>query len=611
LKIIRREIQRSGRDIHVAWIDTEGVDLGVDTILPREELEDIGLSSEEKARRRDEERALEQQAQEPRFRAVRAIDARTVEDVEDDDDGSVELLPEDLEPVLADGIIDLDKIYFCIDTYKKLATDPHEMWDKLLRPANGFLSSLSLEDSKLLCLFFIDVRKIIDEELIVLRGNLADVATVIGNKLYDLSMQIDLPAKLIYYCKNCDIPVPDLSYAGTRVGQDREEMTFKEEEYYRLMAISILCKILCPIWGDLTFRTIKDIDTMQKETHCIGVIMPILSTELFAQVDSKLYNYISSIVDTAMSQSYVNASFTATIGGFSRDRFHKSVYAMILVKRYVNVDLYKPNGNLMVWTSTCVKQSFNSLLGTLNKKCHVMKRVDISDGPDRGDEESNVSVLEHSSRVTTVTADVPSLIQFGVHAAIKNICSEYQISDLDFQLAMTYYIQNPIQVTLLNKILVGILVGNRIGGARGLKYLSHLDYTQLVVITQLYIANNFPSALVHLLTAVTPEEPKTTSNNVDVRINMVFKETVEFRECEKAFPTPIDNIGIQNILFRIKDHVTKFNHLANTAPNVSTTMDESPLQKGSVIEYDEMVMRHFSGLILQIISKEKHLTTGV
>lgn len=592
MKIVRKQIQRSGRDIHVAWIDTEGVDLGIDTISG--DLDDQPVESE--------------------FIAVREIDKRMVETEDDvDDDINLDLAPEDLVPVFAeDGILDLNKLYFCIDTYKKLATDPPEIWEALLRPANGFLQHLSEHDSKLLCLFYIDVRKIIDEELIVLRGNLADVSNHIGNKLYDLSVQMDLPSKLIYYCHNYDIPVPDLSYAGSRMGQDhREEMTFREPEYYRVMAISILCKLLCPIWGDLTYRTIKYIDTMQKETHCVGVIMPVLGTELFHEVTQKLYLYISNIIDIEMSRSYTNASFTATIGGFSKDRFNQSVYAMILVKRYVNVDFYTPNGNLMVWTSTCAKQSFSSLLGTLNKKCHMMKRIDISDGPDKGDEESNISVLEYSSKVTIVTADVPVLIKYGVRKAISNICREYQVSDLDMQAAVTYYHQNPIQVSFLNKILVGTLMGNRIGGARGLKYLSHLEYTQLVVITQIYIANQIHSSLVHLLTAFIEEETKTYTNTIDQRINSLFDSSGEYRACEKIFSYPIDNISIGGILTKIKDHVTKYNHYANTAPNVSTIMDEDPLTKGELIYYDELVMRHFCQIILMIHNKENHTSMGI
>lgn len=587
MKIERREIQRSGRDINVAWINTEGIDLGIDTFSSG---------------------SMGDEVHEPEFIARRALDGPPTSD-DDDDDVQIDLTDEDLQPVMSnDGALDLDRLYFCIDTYKKLHVDPVETWDALMRPANGFLrDGLSQGDARLLCLFFIDARRVIDEELICLRGNLAEVSNRIGNMLFDLSAQIDLPNKLIYYCQNFDIPIPDLSYAGIRVGQDREEMTFREPEYYRLMAISILCKILAPIWGDLTYRTIKTIDTMQKETHCVGVIIPILGTELFAAVNNKLYNYIASIVNTAISSSYTNAAFTATMGGFSQGKFHDAVYAMFLVKKYVNVDLYTEGGNLMVWTSTGAKQSFSSLLGTLNKKCHVMKRVDISDGPERGDEESNVSVLEHSSRVTSVTADVPILIKVGVRLAIQRICREYHIPDIELRAAMSYYQQNPIQVTFLNKILVSSLIGSRIGGAQGLKYLSHLDYTQLVAITQIYVANHIHSSLVHLLTASTPEELKTTPNTTDTRIGMVFAQTGEFQDCEKKFSYPIDNISIGGILLKAKDYVTKFNHFANTAPNVSTIMDEEPLAFGSLVVYDELIMRNFCSIILQILAKENQL----
>jgi hypothetical protein len=309
----------------------------------------------------------------------------------------------------------------------------------------------------------------------------------------------------------------------------------------------------------------------------------------------------------------------ATIGGFSKDRFHQSVYSMILVKRYVNVNFYTPDGNLMIWTSTCAKQSFTSTLGTLNKNCRVMKRVDISDGPDRGgDDESNISVLEHSSQVTSVTADVPMLIKHGVRHAIRLICREYQVSELELNTAMMYYQQNPIQVTPINKILVGILVGNKIGGAQGLKYLNNLDYTKLVAITQIYVANNIHSALVHLITATTPalidpspENQKKETSTIDTRIDMVFKASGEYRSCEDIIPYAIDNISMGGILLKIKDNVIKYNHYANTAPNICTTIDEDPIIPGTLIEYDEMVMRNFCHIILQILNKEKHNSMGI
>ena len=598
MQLVRKEIHRSGRDINVAWIDTQGIDLGIDTIHTRNENE----------------------TEMARIESSRPI-YKKIDDTEDDDDNSDEEVAQELVPVLDDGILDLSKIYFYIDTYKKLAKDPIEMWDLLLSPANNFLAYLNEEDSKLLCLFYIDARKIIDEELIMLRRQLTDVATTIGNKLYDLSDQIGLPEKLVYYCKNYDLPFPDLSYAGTRVGQDREEMTFKAEEYYQLMAISILCKLLGPIWGDLIYHSLQDIDTLQKESHCVGIILPVLEKEQFKPVSNKLYYYVSSIVNTALSSSYNNASFSAALGGFSTKRIHDAVYSVLLVKRYVNVDFFKQNGNLMVWTSTCAKSTVTTLIQTLNKKCHVMKRIDISDGPDRGgDEESNVSVLEHSSRVTTVTADVPVLIKIAVRNTIKDICIDCEVSELELKLAMTHYTANPIQVSVLNRVLVGLLLGNRLGGAKGLKYLSHLDFTKLVAVTQLYMANHIQTSLVHLLTASTPSLLSPTeenqkrhvsdeARNIDARINNLFNQSGEYRDCEKTFPYAIDNISLGGILLKLKDHIIKYNHFANTAPSVSTTMDQTPLRKGVLIEYDEFIMRNLCFILLQIINKEKQLTS--
>lgn len=562
MEIVRRTIQRAGRGVVVAWIDAQGLDTGPNTFIG--EL--------------------------------------------DTDEDSLGVNPND--PVILDRFkIDLNKVYFFIDTYRKLIEEPQSTWDDLLRPANGFLAHLSPEDSQELFNFFLDARLTIDEEIIILGRSLTDTSVAIGNKLYDVAVRIDLPAKLLYYCRNFNLPIPDLSYAGTKIGQHREEMTFREDEYYLAMAISVLCKLLCPIWGDLIYRTTRTADTMQKEALCVDVILPVLGMKLFRDVSNKLFEYIASVVDAEMSKSYTNASFTAAVKGFSKDRFHQIIYATMLIKRYVNVNFYAEDGNLMVWTNSSAKNAFVSQLQSLTKKCQVMPRIDISD-QQSGDEESSVSVLEHSSRTTTVTADIPVLIKLGIMQSIGSICRNLGVSSTDLDRAMGYYLQSSIQVTPINRTLVGILLGSKIGGARGLRYLNHIDYMRLVAITQIYVAEQMRGSLAHLLTTTISPIPKSEFSLTDTRITSTFTQSGEYKACVKN-TYAIDDISSVTILNTIKDQIVRNIHLVNTAPIISTIMEETPLEQNSVFEYDEMVMRNLCILILQILSKENYQLSGV
>lgn len=599
MKLVRREMKRFGNDIIVAFLDTEGLDLGIDAMVEVPEVED------------DTDR----------------IPADELENEEEDDTLSTEDNDDPIvDPILTDnGPLDLSKVYFYVDTYNYLSGQEASSWDMCLSPINAFFANLSQDDQRKLCLFYINARRQIDNELV--HTNIVDVATDLGNELYDLAIECDLASKLIYFAGHAElshIPIPDLAYAGSRA-HDVVAYTFREPEYIVVLAISILSKMLCPIWGDLIYRTTRKIDNLMKETYCLNVIQPILSTPQFRDVSKKLFDYVANIVNTAMAGSYPHAEFTSSYSGFSRERFHQFVHATILVKRYVSFDLYDEScraasrsGNIMTWTASCARHAFTSSLNALNKKCHVMRRMDISDTHERGggDDESNVSVLEYSSRVSHTTVDVPVLIRHGVRMAIRTLCREYGISERDFVQAKLYYEQYPIQVSIVNKILVGALLGNRLGGAHSIQYLDILEYQQLVIITQIFtMMRTGTMDLMYLLSSTTPEMPKShtttsPSASIDTIIHLTKNEMPGYKACRKAFSYAIDNVSIESVMNRVHEYITRFHHYHNTPPILSMMMDESPPAHGSLIEYDQMILGSFFKVLLEITVLENHQALG-
>ena len=145
MKIIYRRLVKGDKDIVVAFIDTEGLELGIDTCtIPIGEDDDT----------------------------TEVAEADPHEDVDPtDDEQQGELLPVTED----DGPFNLNNLYFRVETYQKLTDNPEEVWDPLLLPANRFFETLSENDQRQLCLFFIETRKLIDREL---SGNaITDIAT--------------------------------------------------------------------------------------------------------------------------------------------------------------------------------------------------------------------------------------------------------------------------------------------------------------------------------------------------------------------------------------------------------------------------------------------------
>ena len=578
MKIVWREIPRPGKDVVVAAIDTEDLDLGIPTYWDETVVTpDIAFTTE-------------------------APTEPTDEDAVEMDETEVPYIP----PVTtSDGPFNLSELYFSVQTYRKLLTDK-TMWDRLLHTTNQFFARLTEDELRLFCLFYIEARRTIDRDLV--RGSIVSVTTNLGNMFYDLAMTIDLiPKVLIYVQGNTEIPKPDFSYAGGNIGRDRPELTFCENndltEYYAILAITIICKMLCPLWGDMIERTVGDTGNMIKETLCLPIIEPILALDAFRAVSEKIYRCISNIVDNEIKNTYANGQFTATVGGVSRDRFCHIINAQLIVKKLVTVDLYKEDGNLVIWIHTCAKKTYNSLQQTLNRRCQIVPRIDISNTPDWGDDHG-VSVLEYGSHTTNVTADIPGLLRFSVRNAITRLRKMFQVPENEFRMAMTYYNLDMIDVTIFNKVLVGLFVGEEIGGAQGLKYLDLTLYMELVVIVQIYIANTYNApSIVHLLTAKTPEEIKPVAklSTINMLIGMNTKHSPDYQACVRAFPHTIDKVGVSTVLARIQDFIVTHHHFYNTAPIVSANLDGpmATVSNGSLLEYEEVVMQQFCMILLE------------
>jgi len=501
---------------------------------------------------------------------------------------------------------DLEDLDFNITTYKHLVTSQDGVaWTEQLGTINGFLETLPENIVRALGVYFAEAYVYINREATT-GTTLKEAATYLGEQLYDVMIPHGIPQRLIDYTYQ-HIPMPDLSGVVLRP-HDTPEKTFGFEDFIRVTAISVLCKLLCPIWGDLIHKFKRSTDTLSKEMQCLLVITPTLTCNELAAVDSKLKFYIESGVEPALNVNR-NAhgqqpAFTAAVNGYSPRRLYDYVYGTIMVKKFINVNPLDEDCNIMRWIFSCINASLSTLTSTL-KKSNIGARFEPGDFKD-GDDEGNVSLLEHESSPSTVTADVPMLMKYGAQLAAIRMLDELNIPKSLFEGAMAYYKSRPFVANPISQILVPLAFGRRMGGAKGVRYLDAITYMQLTTVLQIYIARTWQTPLINLLTSTTEPEPKAEAPSLtDRHIALSYKQFAEYRHLEEfVYPYPIGGRSFEDLMWSTINHVISYHHRANTDPMIQAILsDDVVLEYGELVPYTELVsqdickvIRHFVDL---------------
>jgi len=487
-------------------------------------------------------------------------------------------------------------------SYKKLVSydkQKENHWDELMLPANAFLESLPEEFQREVLLFFIKANQIISTNMYDQKSMNVSLE-VIGDLLIELSnsknSNMSLPTRLITFVKESGIPVPNLDKAMTEP-HHTNSLTFKYVDYVNVIAISVLCKMICPIWGEIIHKTTSFISSDMKEIYCIKILDKLLRTSELDTIDSKFTNYLDNIINRRDNND--RSKFTASISGYSPVRVRKFIYATMLVKKLINIDLLKDDSDVMKYIDTCTKSSFSALSMTVNRGNNVMSRTELTESSG-GDEESNTTHLEHSSKVSQIPADIPIIIEYGVNCHIEAVCKNYNISFDMFRDAVNYYRNNIVQVNSFNTTIAGLIIGPIIGGAKGLQYLNADTFCKLIVVTQIYLALSGKSALVNLLTCNTPNDKKDSAlSTVGNRINMSYNQTIEYRNCIASFPNSIGDNSFVNVINSLKDFIILYDHKYNTAPMLFKLINQD-IENGEDVYYDDEVVRDICRIILQV-----------
>jgi len=476
-----------------------------------------------------------------------------------------------------------DLLVFNIKTYNKLDYKENMVHWKVFNIVNEFLDTLSQDDLIELGRLYGRIGYILKHEFKDI-AMIADITNRINSMVWETFSKTQLSSKLEQFVSDSNIPFPDLKDIGNRP-QDNPETTFYYHEYVKLTTIVIICKMFFPIFGEIISITKKALDNTLKETHCITILKDVLAND-FGPLTYKLQQYIYNAI-ARTSNGSPKHTLTAAFNGYTVDRFTLYIYASTLVKKFVNVDLFKPDGNIMTYVMSCVRGTIESITSNMSKSNSVMERENPQEFSSSG--EGNMSRMETESYSTKSTVDIPVITKIGTELMINRFITELNIDKKVFNAAIAYHKSHPIPVTCINKYVLATMFGHRIGGAYGINLLNANIYTKLVILTQLYAISINNLDIVHTLSIAPTDSIKTKYSIVDSRIKMDKGAGFAYRNCKAMFPYAIGNITWDSKAKEILDYIITKIHVYNTAPVIWEMLNQEE-KNSEIFTYQENVV---------------------
>lgn len=444
----------------------------------------------------------------------------------------------------ADGVVEDDAPSFDIGTFRK-ATRQIATIDSICELNNRFLHSLSESAQKRLYDYFKTIHQMLQTVTrSTMRGHVHDM-TELTEKVF---LDLDIPGHLLTFVNGLGLNWPSLNGKGSRI-QDTEKKTFTEEEYPKVTAISLLCKILCPVIGQAIQVFQPPVCGKEdKELFTFSIFEPVMSSlkSKFHDIYQKLRFFLEDTIRTELTKMRKNPNnrntthtFAMADRGFCDTHFRDLVCAIIMAKKLASFDLFETDSpdkvpNIVTYIWVVVSETAVSKMSTIQGASNKMPRFDPSSS---GSGEDNTTLLENTARISKCAFDMGSLVEIGIEITLPRILSEFDINQNQYEAGLKWYTKNLIVPSPMNRALIASLLGAYVGGSEMLLRLHVQNYTKLLTITQLVLIKRGFWDLAVLLSAQTPQsaEPAPIST-VAQRIMSSYDKSLEFAEAKRLCP---------------------------------------------------------------------------
>lgn len=520
-------------------------------------------------------------------------------------------------------------INFSINTYMKISKDEKApkkegvvgdsrddaSGDQILLPINLFFKQLTLDDHKTVY----DMYKFAKENISRMDlDNRREVLDLIQGRVFDTIHRLRLDKKMIAFCTTDLFVYPELESVGMKPHHSNEK-TFRTNHYVEITGISILSKMMVPIWGDLIKRASDlSISSNQREKICFDLIEPTLEEGAFAEIYRKLDFFLSSITREEIktqdkkTQMGTSVSYILSRNGVDEDMFDDIVMSIIVVKRiatYECFELLKDGSvpNAMVYIDNGIRKTTSTKIGTMREALTTMQRRD----PVSHDRDDNSSILDYTSKTSKKSIDIPIFVTTAVDAwEIDKLLKETQTPELVYNQAVEYYATNSFDVSPLCQAMTASFIGTRFGGSKCIGYLPPMLYQKVVAIMQIWLIDNNYLNLAALVSSNTSQMPvEGVVPMIASRIDANMRSSEEYGRCEKLFrgfvdkpvipfgrrggsrKQEVEKIDFVNHIAKMASWLVSYTHSENMAPALwSYAKVEVRPQPGSDCTYDETII---------------------
>lgn len=507
---------------------------------------------------------------------------------------------------------------FSIKTYEKIAKDNEgNIGDLILLPINLFINTLPFHEQQQLDALYIDAKNLIGT---ITADNRREVQKNLQQQIFNTIQNLDLADKMIRFCQTDQFVYPDLSVAGT-LPHHSPAKTFMLNDYVEITAISLLSKLMVPIWGEF-IKVLGNIgiDNNQREKIAFDLIEPTLEEGAFERIYQKLSYTLSTLVgerrkltDKKASLSATTSSFIITHNGIDDQMFDSIVMATIIVKRMATYECFirLKEGNVpnaMVYIDDGIKRTSDTRIQFMRNNMNTMPRKPLPSH----DTEDNSSILDHASKTSKKPIDVPIFVVTAVDQwELPRFINDTNTPLDVYNEASRYYDINGFDVSPLCQAMIASFVGTRFGGSKCINYLPPKLHQKLVILLQIYLINQEMYDLASLVSSQTPPQQidgGTSPIAMRLRANL---RTSEYQQCQNLFkgflekpvvhfgrrPVTSKKIDVERIDFvthvdKLIDWLIKNHHHENMAPSLWAYAKQDMPVAGSDVKFDENITRN-------------------
>lgn len=526
------------------------------------------------------------------------------------------------------GIIPPNLIFprFALNTYDSLR-DMSTKGDHVYHLVNAFFATFNLEEQRALYDYYVEMKLLINAVTVETVGVLRKKnMTILTTKVLT---DLRVAERAIQFINDVGVPFPE--FPEELRNHDTEKMTFRRPEYVDLTAVSLVSKVMSPIWGDFINVMKKPIvNEFDKEINCYLILIDVLRTGAFAYIYERFSKYLKVTVNKALTSSDPtgrkgSSSFSLASNGFVVSRLQEMVYAITLVKKFVIHDVWKlPNGgteppNIMTYSWDVLIKTAKSKISNMRDKSPFLPRFELAETSSGATD--NTTLLDHGSRSSRVPFDYRQIARMAAQREFDRLIAAENLPKREIERALKFYDANVVRPNILNKAICASIFAKNIGGSELLDYFRKDEYTKMVTVAQFYLIKLGIKQIVPFMSARSDDTMKAgPSDAMASRSANAMTTTREFRECGEFFPTStmsavvpeyrrdemggkpmIESVGILTQLTRIQTWISMYTHWYNVAPSVwnymKLTEDQIPMHDEDMV-YGEHIMQDVCKLFL-------------